>query len=297
MTETQPLQYPGVYITELPAFPNSVAGVATAVPLFIGYTEFAGDPAGAPLYGKPVLISSIAEYQSSFGGAVPNPSALIATPAGGTPDLTIPQSNGDDAEPWTQGANVIRIAPGSGPDKFDLYWQLQLFFANGGSTCYVISAGSYWAGQKPAVPVYPVPEAWIPGSIEATELLDALAAGANETGPTMIAIPEACQLDAADYSLVVNAMVQQATQLGDRMAILDLPGCLARHGQCFRRGQARALLALGFLAVADDVFRHDNAGIHQHASALRAHQVCRASYFATGSANHLDVHRVACGVS
>jgi len=32
------IQTPGVYIQELNTFPNSVAGVPTAVPAFIGYT-------------------------------------------------------------------------------------------------------------------------------------------------------------------------------------------------------------------------------------------------------------------
>ena len=54
-------QTPGVYITEIDAFGNSIVGVQTAVPIFIGYTEFAGDPTtGAALYGVPTAISSMA---------------------------------------------------------------------------------------------------------------------------------------------------------------------------------------------------------------------------------------------
>lgn len=54
---------PGVSITELNAFPQSVVGVATAVPAFIGYT------AKAPAALQPVEIRGMAELESFFGGA------------------------------------------------------------------------------------------------------------------------------------------------------------------------------------------------------------------------------------
>ncbi len=66
MTENQAT--PGIYVTELSAFPPSVVGVATAVPVFIGYTETA-QSAGVMLSFKPVLIHSLADYQAAFGGA------------------------------------------------------------------------------------------------------------------------------------------------------------------------------------------------------------------------------------
>ena len=42
----KPMKTPGVYIVEKNAFPNSVVQVATAVPAFVGYTEWAlnGNP-------------------------------------------------------------------------------------------------------------------------------------------------------------------------------------------------------------------------------------------------------------
>ena len=39
MAITATRRTPGVYITELAAFPPSIVGVQTAVPAFIGYTE------------------------------------------------------------------------------------------------------------------------------------------------------------------------------------------------------------------------------------------------------------------
>ena len=61
------MKTPGVYIVEKNAFPNSVVEVATAVPAFVGYTEFA-DNHNTPLTLKPWPISSMAEYHQYFGG-------------------------------------------------------------------------------------------------------------------------------------------------------------------------------------------------------------------------------------
>ena len=175
---------PGVYITEFDAFPSSVVGVATATPVFIGYTQIAVDPAtNAPLYHQPVAVHSPAEYARYFGGDAPVPG-------------------------------------------FSLWRQMQLFYANGGGACYVVSVGSYWKGEMPVTTPVAVPEDWTPGIVTASALLDGLTAAGRQAGPTMILIPEACQLSDADYATVVQAMLTQAGTLQDRMAILDLPDCL-----------------------------------------------------------------------
>ncbi|OQW77313.1 MAG: hypothetical protein BVN33_03570 [Proteobacteria bacterium ST_bin13] len=180
---------PGVYITEIDAFGTSVVGVATAVPIFIGYTETAIDPAtSASLHNVSVLISSMADYQSYFGGAAPT--AFTVAPA-------------------TTAAGCV-VSASDAATRFDLYWQMQLFFANGGGACYVVSCGGYGA---PA--------------IAASDLQAGLTAAGYAVGPTIIVIPEACQLSVSDgsYAKVVQEMLEQAGTLQDRVAILDLPGC------------------------------------------------------------------------
>lgn len=159
---------PGVPAADLDDFPPSVVSVATAVPVFVGYTECAADPAGKPLHNVPVWIQSMADYACYFGGAVPGCSFAA---------------------------------------------QMLLFYENGGEDCFVISAGD------------------TSGTIEADALLAGVAAAGNQAGPTMLVVPEACQLDAAGYAQVAQAMVAQAAQLQDRMAILDLPGCLTAHSE------------------------------------------------------------------
>lgn len=253
---------PNVYITEIPAFGTSIIGVPTAVPIFIGYTEFAGDPvSGASLYNTPVAISSMTEYQNYFGGSAPQnfvvekmppPPTPPATTAAGTPAVlptpsfianytgapggsTPPASGALPVTPTPFLLNPTAL-PGE-PNQFNLYWQMRLFFSNGGGNCYIVSAGCYWSNppQPPiSAPDPAVSVTWFTGSIgmgdvtnpSAGGLLPALAAAAYAKGPTMIVIPEACQLDDDDYGFVAQAMMLQASSLQDRVAILDLPGCM-----------------------------------------------------------------------
>ncbi|MGH6613988.1 phage tail sheath family protein [Sphingomonas sp.] len=229
----------GMYVTEIPAS-GTITGVPTAVPVFIGYTQCAGDPAtGAALYGIPVAITSMAQFIACFGSAAPRPYAVSVAAAEATPDLlanfTLAGTGPDEFTVATTGFSLKSVSPDTaGP--FCLYSHLCLFFANGGGPCYVVSVGSYWRGQSPVAPPDPVPSAWIPAAIVVGDpatgahgLLTGLAAAAGISGPTMIVIPEACQLNLADYGRVACAMLAQAGTLQDRMAILDLPGCLAAN--------------------------------------------------------------------
>ena len=274
---------PGVYITEIPAFGNSIVGVPTAVPIFIGYTQFAGDPTtGASLYNTPVAISSMTEFAQYFGGPAityytvsqaQNPSGgSSGTPATApTPafyaSFTTGSGSGSGsgasggASVATLGFNVQPAIAGPPPapttygytpsNNFNLYWAMQLFYANGGGNCYVVSVGSYWSDELPtSAPTDTV--GWLPGSIDAgsaslplSGLLGGLQAASYAIGPTMIVVPEACQLDFNDYGSVVEAMIAQASSLQDRVAILDLPGALqANTLQALQTGQSNLATAI-----------------------------------------------------
>ena len=108
---------PGVYITEINAFPNSVVEVPTAVPAFVGYTESATFNQQSCL-NKPVKITSMAEFRQYFGGS-PNPEFRMSAGTGG------------------KKYTLSRI------DNHMLYYNMRFFFANGGGPCYVVSVGSY----------------------------------------------------------------------------------------------------------------------------------------------------------
>ena len=199
----------------------SITGVATAVPLFVGYTECAADPdTRAPLYGVPFAIGSMAEFRRHFGG--PAPIRYGVQPSTSShPDFTAAVGDGAGGTSLQPFDVVARPAVAA----FNLYWQMLLFFANGGGECVVVSAGSYWTGRSPLSPPGEVSAAWTPRPIAASELIAALAAGGDYLGATMIVVPETCLLEPADYAIVAQAMLAQAGGLGDRMAILDPPGC------------------------------------------------------------------------
>ncbi len=57
---------PGVYVTELNSFPNTVVQVPTSVAVFVGYTETAIVD-GKDVTGVPVRISTMSEFEARFG--------------------------------------------------------------------------------------------------------------------------------------------------------------------------------------------------------------------------------------
>lgn len=100
---------PGVYVKEISKFPPSVAGVATAIPAFIGFTQKPEHKDN----DKPqaVRINSLLDYENLFGAG---------------PELEL-----DDAGKKLQKHNFV------------LYDSIRLFYDNGGGTCYVVSVGDY----------------------------------------------------------------------------------------------------------------------------------------------------------
>jgi phage tail sheath protein FI len=62
---------PGVYVEEVETGPQPIQGVSTSVTGAVGVT------AQGPTSGKPVLVTSFAEYQATFGGFLPDPPAQV----------------------------------------------------------------------------------------------------------------------------------------------------------------------------------------------------------------------------
>ena len=222
---------PGVYVTELNAFPPSIVGVETAVPAFIGYTEKA-EINGKPVDRKPIKITSPADYSSVFGGSFKalyniNPVAEPKTSA--------------DYDFLIEGAtskSYFTLAQ-SGESKFNLYNSLRLFYSNGGGTCYIVSTGVY-TGPDPKNPK-------IEGvAVNEADLLEGLNAIEEEVGPTILVVPDAVLLPgdqpaapatppaegsppaptgpttSSAFEKVARAMLTQCKQRKDRVAILDI---------------------------------------------------------------------------
>ncbi|MGY6633404.1 MAG: phage tail sheath family protein [Alkalilacustris sp.] len=215
----RPMKTPGVYIVEKNAFPNSVVQVATAVPAFVGYTEFALN-GKKPLTMKPWRISSLAEFHQFFGGASAPMFELVERgddPAGADFDLT-PAAK-DKRDPMMVPAVSVMAPDGEDggrlvpkywdlvqkTEAFALYGAMRLFFQNGGGACYVVSVGSY--------------------ADEITEgaLILGIDTLVKETEPTMLVVPETTRLIRAGSQKVQQKMVQHCgLQMRNRFAILDL---------------------------------------------------------------------------
>ncbi len=188
---------PDVYVEEISVFPPSVAEVETAIPAFIGYSESARKNADYDLILKPTKIYSLKEFERYYG--IPEDDAITVSVA-------------DDG---LGGFSITSF--GEPVVKYLLYCSVKMFFDNGGGQCYIVSVGTYQA-----IPVIDL--AGDSSSNRATMygLQDGLDAVKLEDEPTLIVIPEAVQLSAADYTTLVQAVLLQCNTLGDRFGIFDI---------------------------------------------------------------------------
>lgn len=182
------MKTPGVYIVEKNAFPNSVVEVATAVPAFVGYTERAVN-GNKSLLNKPWRITSMAEFRSYFGDAP-------------KPGFTIEEGTGESAIQFNGKTWLVKRT-----DHFTFYYNVLLFYANGGGPCYIISVGDYTSGE-----------------IEKDKLEQGILPLIKEQEPTMVVIPEAVKLaNAADcYALQQAVLKHCGYEMRNRFAILDV---------------------------------------------------------------------------
>jgi phage tail sheath protein FI len=183
---------PGVYIVEKDAFPNSVVEVPTAVPAFIGYTQFAINGTKS-LLNTPYRVSSLAEFHQHFGYA---------------PDYTFEVKKLEAADKakasYTLGENFYSFTQ-TGVNYF-LYRSMRMFFDNGGGPCYIVSIGDY----KTAL------------DTKAIELaIDLLR---REQEPTMVVAPDLMAFPTAGdiYALQGKIVDHCGYQMQSRFAILDL---------------------------------------------------------------------------
>jgi hypothetical protein len=183
---------PGVYIQEIPNLPPAVAQVETAIPAFIGVTEKCQMVASGDLFQIPTRIESLVEYQQYFGGADLEAHYTVA--------VTVPTLATDPP------ATAVASLPEATRSKHMMYYALQLFYANGGGPCYIVSTGVY-AGTL----TFP------------NVLVDGLAAVAKEDEPTLLVFPDATGvLNIGQYNTLQTAALQQCADLQNRFVIMDL---------------------------------------------------------------------------
>lgn len=226
---------PGVYIKEKNAFGNSVVEAETAIPAFIGFTEKAlnGDD---DLTNRPWKISSMTEFIQYFGNAAkPELKVEVRKIHDLTPEqrkegkklpdetlqdglfmyvdrfhtetekLKLKDKNGDEEENESDVPFNYAFCM-SGKQPYTLFYQMQMFFANGGSTCYVVSVGTY-EDKKDA--------------IDDKLVENALAALEKEREVTLIVVPEA--VFGKQCGNIQQLMMKHCGEMGNRFAILDVP--------------------------------------------------------------------------
>lgn len=169
---------PGVSVEEITKLPYSVAYIETAMPAFIGYTELL--PVG---YNEPFTISSLLEYEQYFGKAKEENIQL------------------QDIE----GKGATIVAPQA---QFLMYYSLQMYFANGGGPCYIISVGDYTSAQ-----------------VQLSSLEAGLAKidHKNIKEPILIIFPDAVSLtnESEFYSIYNQAIDKAKEENKNRFVILD----------------------------------------------------------------------------
>ena len=192
------MKTPGVYIVEKNAFPNAVVEVATAVPAFIGYTEIA-DHQGTSLAHRPWRIGSLAEFHQFFGGP---PEARF--------EIRARAQSAAEPAAFALGDRAFDLARCDGTEhgRFILCRCMQLFFQNGGASCYIVSVGDYTAS-----------------AVDATALIQGIEALVRAQEPTLVVVPDAVLLPEPDCIAVQQAaLVHCGATMRNRFAILDLWG-------------------------------------------------------------------------
>lgn len=173
---------PGVYIQEQDAFPNSAVPVETAIPAFVGYTEKAVYNK-KDLTLKPTRISSFGELLLYFGGA---------------PKTTYSLENVRHQDP----NKPYKIKPQS--NRYLLFYSMKLFFANGGSDCYLVSVGDY---NDP---------------ITQSRLAEGIQTLVKVPEPTMLVIPDAVLLEQQECYALQQTMLAHCVSQRNRISILDI---------------------------------------------------------------------------
>ncbi|HAS46049.1 MAG TPA: phage tail sheath family protein [Microscillaceae bacterium] len=189
---------PGVYVEEVSTIPPSVAGVATAIPAFVGYTEKALDKNGTSFPASEVVIrrvDTMLEYEQYFGSKPRYARFTMAS------DGTLQRKQADGT---TDAAEL---------HSHLMYYALRMYFDNGGGSCYIVSVARYDADAAGAVISTTDGNTAIQNGIQKLEEFDE---------PTLLVLVDAANLAPADYYARCVQVLNQCGELKDRFGIFDV---------------------------------------------------------------------------
>ena len=234
---------PGLYINEIKNFPPSVTPVTTAIPAFIGYTEKRMKQGKVLDNALPVKIDSLLEYEEIFGGAYNEKLTAVI--------------NGQSTTP----ANTsVKIEATTKFSPYNLYYNLNLYFKNGGGPCYIVSVGLYTEAEIPAQPSVLIKYDKLYQGLVEIEKIDEV---------TLLVIPEAIHLINSERKNLYDNMLAQCGKLKDRFAILDVYrnpfGSVSGDANDFRNNLGVSNLRFGaaYYPPLKTVFslKYENSGI------------------------------------
>lgn len=212
-------KYPGVYIQEQSAFPNSIVGVPTGVPAFIGYTPQASFR-GTSFLMKPVKISSLTDFKAYFCWPGPRPPAEPIQQYRPNFHLQELAPGGNTAPSITIHHKSFALLPD--PDTiYYLYNSVRLFYQNGGGDAYIVSVGTYGA---PSGKSTDLKQPLVNNNVQLNDLLKGLGTLKKEQEPTLYICPEATLLTPKDNATLMQAMLLQNEQMATAMSLLDIIG-------------------------------------------------------------------------
>ncbi len=194
------LKTPGIYISEINAFPNSIMQAETSVPVFIGYTQIA-ESDGKSLLLTPTRISSLQEYEHFFGKGFHSKFTIVdASPANNEAIFALNGSN-----------KQVLINTNH---KLIFYNCIKLFFQNGGGNCYILSVGTY--ADKPQGLAINLED--FVGDDTKPSVFTLLE---KEFEPTLLVLPDVINIGVAAYQIYQKALAH-CESMQSRFAILDV---------------------------------------------------------------------------
>ena len=215
-----PIQYntPGVYVTEINAFSNSVVAVPTAVPAFIGYTAQANYK-GKSLINTAVKITSLAEFMKIF--AFTEDDSRTTPTKQYHPEYYLAKTD----EPVNVNSIVIhKINYNLLPDASTIYYlynSIRLFYLNGGTVAYIISVGTFGAPSKKAIDA----EQQIANpNVQLKDLLTGVAILEKESEPALYLCPDATLLSLSENATFMQALLQMNLKTQRAISLFDVIG-------------------------------------------------------------------------
>lgn len=182
---------PGVYIKKISTLPPSIAPIETSIPVFIGYTDKHVDPKGRDIKNVAYKISSVTEFEDCFGSGFPEKLEVNLMQEISSEGVVL--------------ANTISIAGNAVvvPGAF-LHYTIQMYFDNGGGSCFVMSIG-----RKPEI-------------LDANAFTKAVDLLSSLDKPTLMALPDVCLFSSDKYGEIVNHALRHCANNGNRMLVLDV---------------------------------------------------------------------------